>query len=216
MASILVVDDAATSREIMGRVLSGLGHMVAFATDGIDALPKAKDCKPDLVLMDIVMPQMDGFKAMRTLREDPSTSKIPVVLVSTKNADSDIFWGKKQGAAEYLPKPFTEQSLISIVYKILGLSPPAGRAAAIAPPMPMTPTGVAQPLPGAVEAIQKAFFRAMGPFGKVAFKRELDNLGIPPEMLGRTQISALVRALSNGIADASARSEFESATKAFH
>ncbi|MGE0869017.1 MAG: PleD family two-component system response regulator [Kofleriaceae bacterium] len=215
MASILVVDDAATSREIMGRVLSGLGHMVAFATDGVDALPKAKECKPDLVLMDIVMPQMDGFKAMRTLREDPSTSKIPVVLVSTKNADSDIFWGKKQGAADYLPKPFTEQSLISIVYKILGLSPPSGRASAPAQSMP-TPGGVAQPMPGALDVIQKAFFRAMGPFGKVAFKRELDNLGIPPEMLGRTQLSALCRALSNSISDASARSEFESSTRAFH
>ena len=93
MASILVVDDAATSRDIMGRVLTGLGHFVSFATDGIDALPKAKEVRPDLVLMDIVMPGMDGFRAMRSLKDDPATSGIPVVLVSTKNGESDVFWG---------------------------------------------------------------------------------------------------------------------------
>ncbi|MGE0551092.1 MAG: response regulator [Kofleriaceae bacterium] len=215
VASILVVDDAATSRDIMGRVLSSLGHMVNFATDGIEALPKAKEVKPDIVLMDIVMPRMDGFKAMRTLKDDPATSGIPVVLVSTKNNDSDIFWGKKQGAAEYLPKPFTEQSLVAVVHKILGLSTPAMAApapAASSPSLPVPSAGGGKSQ-ATIDAISAAYMKAVGPFGKVAFKKEFGNLGVPVELFNKSHAHALVSALSASIPDATARRDFDAACR---
>ncbi len=217
MASILVVDDAATSRDIMGRVLSSFGHMVNFATDGIEALPKAKEVKPDLVLMDIVMPRMDGFKAMRTLKDDPSTSSIPVVLVSTKNNESDIFWGKKQGAAEYLPKPFTEQSLVAVVHKILGLSVPASAMSMPAPSQSHAPapSGGNPKAQQTLDAIQSAYMKAVGPFGKVAFKKEFGNLGVPVELFDKPHAHALVTALAGSISDASARSTFESTCRQY-
>ncbi|MGE0869006.1 MAG: response regulator [Kofleriaceae bacterium] len=219
VASILVVDDAATSRDIMGRVLSSLGHMVNFATDGIEALPKAKEVKPDIVLMDIVMPRMDGFKAMRTLKDDPATSGIPVVLVSTKNNDSDIFWGKKQGAAEYLPKPFTEQSLVAVVHKILGLATPVMAAPASTPtsssPSIPAPSGGGGKSQATLDAISAAYLKAVGPFGKVAFKRELGNLGVPVELFNKSHAHALVSALSASIPDASARRDFDATCRQY-
>jgi twitching motility two-component system response regulator PilH len=198
----------------MGRVLSSFGHMVNFATDGIEALPKAKEVKPDLVLMDIVMPRMDGFKAMRTLKDDPSTSSIPVVLVSTKNNESDIFWGKKQGAAEYLPKPFTEQSLVAVVHRILGLAAPAPAVQSMPAPAAQSHAPAASGGGGKAQAmidgIQGAYMKAVGPFGKVAFKKEFGNLGVPVELFGKTHAHALVTALAGSISDATARNTFES------
>jgi len=101
----------------MGRVLSSLGHVVAYASDGNEVLPKAKQIMPDLVLLDIVMPGMDGFRAMRVLRNDPATAKIPVVLVSTKNQQSDVFWGKKQGADEHVGKPYTPEQMTTLIQR---------------------------------------------------------------------------------------------------
>jgi twitching motility two-component system response regulator PilH len=197
----------------MGRILSGLGHFVSYATDGVDALPKAKEVRPDLVLMDIVMPGMDGFRAMRALKEDPSTSNIPVVLVSTKNGDSDVFWGKKQGAADYVTKPFTEQSLIASVYRILGLSPPARVAAATPAAAPITGGAPVGHVQNVLDGIQKAFCRALGPFGKMQFKTELGNLGIAPEFMNTGHMSALISNLARAISDASARRDFETEAK---
>jgi len=108
MAVVLVVDDAQTDRELMARVITAAGHRVVLAQDGKEALALAKAHKPALIFLDVVMPVMDGFATCRNLNRDPETSGIPVVLVTTKHTQSDVFWGKKQGAADHIGKPWDE------------------------------------------------------------------------------------------------------------
>jgi len=108
MALVLVVDDAQTDRELMARVISAAGHRVVLATDGKEAIALAKAHRPALIFLDVVMPVMDGFATCRSLTRDPETSSIPVVLVTSKQTSSDVFWGKKQGASDLLGKPWDE------------------------------------------------------------------------------------------------------------
>jgi CheY-like chemotaxis protein len=115
MATILIVDDVQTDRELLGKVVSTTGNQVAYASDGDEAVAKSKQLRPALILMDIVMPNMNGFNACRKIKQDPDTSKIPVVLVSSKNTQSDVFWSKKQGADDHLGKPCTPDQVMDIV-----------------------------------------------------------------------------------------------------
>lgn len=115
MATILVVDDVRTDRELVGRVLSGAGHTPVYAEDGDQAVLRAKEFKPALILLDVVMPGINGFNACRLLKQEDDTKKIPVVLVTSKGTDSDKFWGKKQGADDHLVKPFNPAELLEVV-----------------------------------------------------------------------------------------------------
>ena len=115
MHNILIVDDVQTDRDLLGSVVSKAGHHPVYATDGNQALDVAKQMKPAMIFLDVVMPGQDGFKTCRTLKNDPSTSKIPVVLVTSKKTDSDKFWGKKQGADEHVGKPYTPQQVGDII-----------------------------------------------------------------------------------------------------
>ena len=115
MATILIVDDVQTNRDLMAKVVATCGHQAAFAGDGEEAVAKAAALKPALVLMDVVMPKMDGFQACRKIKKDPATAGIPVVLVTQKISDSDRFWGSKQGADGHLGKPFTPDQLRAVV-----------------------------------------------------------------------------------------------------
>ena len=108
METILIVDDVQTSRELIGKIVSAAGHRPEYASDGDEALERAKQLRPALVFMDVVMPSMNGFQACRKLKQDPQTSKIPVVLVTSKTGDSDKFWGQKQGADGHIGKPFAD------------------------------------------------------------------------------------------------------------
>ena len=108
MALVLVVDDAQTDRELMARVIAAAGHRVVLATDGKEAIALARAHKPALIFLDVVMPVMDGFAACRSLTRDPETSSIPVVLVTSKHTDSDVFWARKQGASDHIGKPWDE------------------------------------------------------------------------------------------------------------
>src|SRR5258705_12240391 len=101
MSIVLVVDDAQTDRELLARLVTGTGHRVITAGDGKEAIEMAKSQKPDLIFLDVVMPSMDGFATCRSLKKDPSTAAIPVVLVTSKATDSDRFWGRKQGADDH-------------------------------------------------------------------------------------------------------------------
>ncbi len=107
MATILVVDDMQTERELIGRVVMKAGHTPVYAVDGDDAVSKAKQHKPAMIFMDVVMPNLNGFNACRKLKQEPDTSGIPVVLVTSKGTDSDKFWGKKQGAEDHITKPYS-------------------------------------------------------------------------------------------------------------
>jgi twitching motility two-component system response regulator PilH len=113
--TVLIVDDSKTERELMARAVTYAGHSVVFAEDGNEALEKAKAIQPSLILMDVVMPNLNGFNATRQLKADAATKHIPIVLVTTKSGDSDKFWGKKQGADDHVCKPYQSNDLIEII-----------------------------------------------------------------------------------------------------
>jgi CheY-like chemotaxis protein len=119
MPIILVVDDVQTDRELMGKVVSSTGNTPEYAGDGEEAISRAKVSKPALILLDVVMPKQDGFATCRKLKKDPDTSKIPVVLVTSKNTDTDRFWGEKQGADGYIVKPFSPDDLTKMIKKFV-------------------------------------------------------------------------------------------------
>ena len=119
MALILVVDDSPTQALNLSRILEKFGHQVITAEDGLGGVATAKSEKPDLVLMDVVMPGLNGFQATRKLTKDPETAHIPVVLVTTKDQETDRVWGERQGAKDYLVKPVEEQALMETVHKCL-------------------------------------------------------------------------------------------------
>jgi twitching motility two-component system response regulator PilH len=112
VARILIVDDAETQIQPVIQILERLGHEVLTAPDGESGVQSAKENKPDLILMDIVMPGLNGFQATRQITHDPETENIPVILVSNKDQETDKVWGTRQGAKAFLVKPVEEQLLI--------------------------------------------------------------------------------------------------------
>ncbi len=121
MARILIVDDSPTDTRVFTTVLERNGHQVLTAGTAEDGVETAKRELPDLVLMDVIMPGMNGFQATRALSRDPATQHIPVIIVSTKNMETDRVWGLRQGAKDYLVKPPSERALID---RIRALLPP--------------------------------------------------------------------------------------------
>jgi twitching motility two-component system response regulator PilH len=116
---ILLVDDSPTERHSINEILVKGGYEVVIAEDGEKGIAKAKSDKPDLVLMDVVMPGMNGFQACRAITSDESTKHIPVILCTSKNQETDKVWGIRQGAKDYVTKPVAANELLS---KIAGLS----------------------------------------------------------------------------------------------
>ncbi|MBF9174373.1 response regulator, partial [Xanthomonas campestris pv. campestris] len=114
MARILIVDDSPSQLLGIQRIVEKLGHETITATDGAAGVEAAKSALPDLVLMDVVMPNLNGFQATRTLKREPTTQHIPVILVTTKDQDTDRMWGMRQGARAYITKPFSEDELLEV------------------------------------------------------------------------------------------------------
>jgi twitching motility two-component system response regulator PilH len=110
---ILVVDDSATERHILGEVLSKQGFEISYAENGETGVAQSKQSKPDLVIMDIVMPGMNGFQATRAITKDPETQHIPVLICTTKDQETDKIWGLRQGAKDYIVKPIVAAELLS-------------------------------------------------------------------------------------------------------
>jgi twitching motility two-component system response regulator PilH len=119
MARILIVDDSPTETFKITEILSKAGHQVMSATGGEEGVALAKKELPDLVLMDVVMPGINGFQATRQITKNAGTSHIPVVIVTTKDQETDRMWGKRQGASSYLTKPINEKALIAAVNEAL-------------------------------------------------------------------------------------------------
>jgi twitching motility two-component system response regulator PilH len=117
--TILVVDDSMTEQKLIISALSGRGHRILTASNGEDALEMAKKEQPGLVVLDVVMPGKNGFQVCRALKCAPETSNIPVILLTSKNQESDKFWGMKQGADVYLTKPFQAADLVAAVTRYL-------------------------------------------------------------------------------------------------
>jgi len=121
MARVLIVDDSPTDVLNLKTILQKAGHTVIEASSGHDVLDRVKLEKPDIVIMDVVMPGVNGFQATRTLSKDPTTGHIPVIVVSSKNQETDRVWALRQGAREYLVKPVKETDLLGKINALLGL-----------------------------------------------------------------------------------------------
>jgi len=119
MARILIVDDSPTETYRFREILTKHGYDVIEASNGADGVTLAKAEQPDLVLMDVVMPGVNGFQATRQITRDEDTKHIPVVIVSTKDQATDRVWGKRQGAIDYLIKPIEEKQLIDVIKQFL-------------------------------------------------------------------------------------------------
>ena len=116
---IMVVDDSPTERHFLIELLTKNGYQVVMAESGEDAVAKAKQEKPDLVLMDVVMPGLNGFQATRALTKDEETKHIPVFMCTSKGQETDKVWGMRQGAKAYITKPFTESQLVDVINQLL-------------------------------------------------------------------------------------------------
>ena len=113
MPKILVVDDSPTEIFQFKEMLEKLGHEVITAENGRDGVTMAISEQPDVVLMDIVMPDMNGFQATRQIARAEETKHIPVIIVSSKNQETDKVWGRRQGAKGYITKPVDQADLVS-------------------------------------------------------------------------------------------------------
>jgi len=124
MARILIVDDSPTEMFKLTSMLEKHGHEVLKAENGADGVALARQEKPDAVLMDIVMPGLNGFQATRQLTKDKDTGHIPVIVVTTKDQETDKVWATRQGAKDYITKPVDEEKLILTLKKVLAQSTP--------------------------------------------------------------------------------------------
>jgi twitching motility two-component system response regulator PilH len=115
---ILVVDDSPTDRQFMLETLAKKGYQVVTAESGEDAITKAKTELPDLILMDVVMPGLNGYQATRQITRDDATKHIPVIMCTSKGADTDRIWGMRQGANDYLIKPIDAGQLLAKIAQI--------------------------------------------------------------------------------------------------
>ncbi len=119
MATILIVEDSQTERQVLRKMLERGGHLVIAATDGVEGIAMARQNKPDLILMDVVMPGQNGFQTTRQLSRDPATQHIPIIIVTTKDQETDRVWAKRQGASDYLVKPVAEEELLPSIDTLL-------------------------------------------------------------------------------------------------
>ena len=119
MARVLIVDDSPSQLMGMKRIVEKLGHEAITAEDGAAGVEVAKAKKPDLILMDVVMPNLNGFQATRSISKEATTAHIPIILVTTKDQETDKVWGMRQGAKAYITKPFNENQLIEVINSLL-------------------------------------------------------------------------------------------------
>lgn len=126
MKHILTVDDETNIRRLVQVNLQRAGYRVTMACDGIEALECIRQERPDLVVLDVMMPRMDGFEVLRRLKVDVSTAELPVIMLTAKAQDADIFRGWQSGADCYLTKPFNPTELLAFVKRIL--NPPLADA----------------------------------------------------------------------------------------
>ena len=123
MARILLVEDSPTQAFVTSRLLKKHSHQVILATTGNEGIQYANQHSPDLIIMDIVMPDANGFQATRTISKNSKTGHIPIILVSSKDQTADKVWGLRQGALSYLTKPINEAKLMETINHLLATHP---------------------------------------------------------------------------------------------
>lgn len=119
MAAVLIIDDSPTELHLFQNMLEKAGFDTLVADSGEEGLKVARSARPDCILMDVVMPGMNGFQATRKLTKDPMTASIPVIMITTKDQETDKIWGMRQGAVEYLVKPVANKDLVSLINSVL-------------------------------------------------------------------------------------------------
>ena len=119
MAHILIIDDSPTDVRVFTTLLEKNGHRVSSAASAEEGIAAAKRERPDLVIMDVIMPGMNGFQATRTLSRDADTSAIPILIITTKSMETDRVWGLRQGAKDFMVKPVAESELLGRIQKLI-------------------------------------------------------------------------------------------------
>lgn len=119
MSTVFLVEDSTTTRKMISELLIKQGLKVEIATDGVEALAILPTISPDIVVLDIVMPKMNGYEVCRNIKSDPKTKHLPVLICSSKGEDFDRYWGMKQGADAYIAKPFQPKELIATIKQLL-------------------------------------------------------------------------------------------------
>ena len=126
---ILIVEDSPTYLRKIADFLQGSGYEIITAIDGEEALKKAVQENPKLIVLDVILPKKNGFQVCRQLKTSPETQGIKIIMMTSKSQDSDRFWGLKQGADEYLTKPFVEDVLLANVTRLLSDEPTTNQKA---------------------------------------------------------------------------------------
>lgn len=120
MGTVLVVEDTPSEMELLSHYLREGGYSVIGVVSAKDALNKAIEIKPDVIITDVVMPEMSGFELCRSLKKNPETQKVPIIICTSKGQEIDRLWGMRQGADVYITKPFTREQLIRAVRSVGG------------------------------------------------------------------------------------------------
>jgi twitching motility two-component system response regulator PilH len=119
VANILIIDDSPTDVRVLATLMERAGHQVAAVSSAEEGIERVHAERPDLVIMDVIMPGMNGFQATRTLTRDPKTQDIPVVMITTKSMETDRVWGMRQGARAFITKPVGERELLACINDLL-------------------------------------------------------------------------------------------------
>ncbi|TAL83227.1 MAG: response regulator [Rhodanobacter sp.] len=115
MANILIIDDSPTDVRVFTTLLERAGHKVDAVNSAEEGIERVRSDLPDLIIMDVIMPGMNGFQATRTLTRDPATSTVPIVMITTKSMETDRVWGMRQGARAFITKPVNEKELLACI-----------------------------------------------------------------------------------------------------
>ncbi len=119
MSTVLIVEDTLSEMELMSLYLRQGGYTVIGATNAKEALDRAVEQKPDVIVTDVVMPGMSGFELCRSLKKHPVTEKVPIIICTSKSQQIDRLWGMRQGASAYITKPFTQEQLVRAVKTVM-------------------------------------------------------------------------------------------------
>jgi twitching motility two-component system response regulator PilH len=119
VANILIIDDSPTDVRVFTTLLERAGHRVDAVSNAEDGIERVRATRPDLIIMDVIMPGMNGFQATRTLTRDPETAGVPIVIITTKSMETDRVWGMRQGAKAFITKPVNEKELLACIDELL-------------------------------------------------------------------------------------------------
>ena len=119
MTNILIIDDSPTDVRVFTTLLERAGYQVIAVSSAEEGIERARAELPDLVIMDVIMPGMNGFQATRTLTRDPVTAVVPIVMITTKSMETDRVWGLRQGARAFITKPVSEKDLLACINDLL-------------------------------------------------------------------------------------------------